>query len=328
MATPHVAGAVALCLVEGGRPGACAGLTPAQVSAKVRADAQARTAAVPGYGFTGDPVRPYSGVYFGYLAWAPLPDTTAPAVSSVAPAAGATALSTGTTVGVTFSEPMDRASAQAAFSLVRASDGTAVAGTFTWSGDTMTFRPSPALGAGTEYRATVETGARDAAGNPLGAARAWTFKTATTVTTVTTLPGATAIESGTLRAGSYSRLGADDNSYYEVNSTTSGTRTSSWYGRFTGVARDLRSLRVLYKGRNSVTCSQTVSVWRWTTSSWIQLDARSVGTTEVLVDRYASGALTDYVSTAGEVRVRVRCTSSSASFYSGGDQLRVLISRP
>ena len=32
-------------------------------------------------------------------------------------------------------------------------------------------------------------------------------------------------------------LAADDNAYYQVNSTTAGTRTTSWYGSFTGVPR-------------------------------------------------------------------------------------------
>ena len=51
MATPHVAGAVALCIASG----RCTGLTPAQIVQKVRADAAARPVS---YGFDGDPSRP------------------------------------------------------------------------------------------------------------------------------------------------------------------------------------------------------------------------------------------------------------------------------
>jgi subtilisin family serine protease len=69
MATPHLAGAVALCIGDGGAPGPCAGMTPAQVVQKMRSDAQAHTTAAPGYGFAGDPTRPVSGRYYGYLAW-------------------------------------------------------------------------------------------------------------------------------------------------------------------------------------------------------------------------------------------------------------------
>jgi len=53
MASPHVAGVVALCL----QGGACAGMTPAQIIAKLRADAAARDSGNT-YGFVGDPNSP------------------------------------------------------------------------------------------------------------------------------------------------------------------------------------------------------------------------------------------------------------------------------
>jgi subtilisin family serine protease len=62
---PHVAGAVALCLNDAGVPGACAGLTPAQIVAKIRADAAAQATAANG--FSGDPLHPIAGRYFGDL---------------------------------------------------------------------------------------------------------------------------------------------------------------------------------------------------------------------------------------------------------------------
>jgi subtilisin len=70
MATPHVAGTVALCHGNGG-PGPCAGLTPAQIIAKMRDDAQARANPLnTPYGFAGDPNSPVPDKYFGYLVWA------------------------------------------------------------------------------------------------------------------------------------------------------------------------------------------------------------------------------------------------------------------
>jgi subtilisin len=62
MASPHMTGTVALCVSTG----ACTG-TPAQIIAKVRADAQSYNQANPGYGFTGDPAHAVSGRYYGYL---------------------------------------------------------------------------------------------------------------------------------------------------------------------------------------------------------------------------------------------------------------------
>jgi subtilisin family serine protease len=64
-AAPHVAGTVALCLNDGGTPGPCGGLTPAQVLTKVRGDAAAH--ASTSNGFAGDPLRPISRTYYGYL---------------------------------------------------------------------------------------------------------------------------------------------------------------------------------------------------------------------------------------------------------------------
>jgi subtilisin family serine protease len=63
MATPHVSGTVALCVASG----ACAGLRPAEIIEKIRADAGAYTASHPSYGFGGDPLHPITGKYYGPL---------------------------------------------------------------------------------------------------------------------------------------------------------------------------------------------------------------------------------------------------------------------
>jgi subtilisin len=62
MASPNMAGTVALCIATG----ACTG-TPSQIIAKMRSDAQSYNQANSGYGFTGDPGHPVSGRYYGYL---------------------------------------------------------------------------------------------------------------------------------------------------------------------------------------------------------------------------------------------------------------------
>jgi hypothetical protein len=60
-----VAGAVALCINDGGVPGPCAGLTPAQIITKVIGGASA--AETSANGFTGDPMHVVKGKYFGPL---------------------------------------------------------------------------------------------------------------------------------------------------------------------------------------------------------------------------------------------------------------------
>jgi len=147
---------------------------------------------------------------------------------------------------------------------------------------------------------------------------------------VSSAPGATVIETGTLRSGSVANLAADDASYFRVNSTTSGTRTSSWRGEFTAVPSTLSNLRVSYKGSNSRTCTQVVSIYRWADGVWVTLDSRSVGTSQVSLSNLApSGTLSNYVSGAGELRVRIRCTrGGGGSFYSSGNLLRIAYDQP
>jgi subtilisin len=72
MATPHVAGTVALCVASGG----CAGQDPAQIISRLRSDSSTRPAS---YGFGGDlnnPITRKKGphgtetLYYGYLVYA------------------------------------------------------------------------------------------------------------------------------------------------------------------------------------------------------------------------------------------------------------------
>ncbi len=97
MASPHVAGLVALCEGDGATPGPCWGKTPAEVRAIVRQAAADQSAANPASGFAGDPTRPTAGRYYGYLGATRFAGTTTPApvatlpANTVAPAVSGTA---------------------------------------------------------------------------------------------------------------------------------------------------------------------------------------------------------------------------------------------
>ena len=65
MATPHIVGSIALCLGNGGVPGPCAGMTPAQIVQKLRSDAAAHATLTNG--FNGDPNHTIAGRYYGFL---------------------------------------------------------------------------------------------------------------------------------------------------------------------------------------------------------------------------------------------------------------------
>ena len=106
------------------------------------------------------------------------PDTTAPTVSSTDPANAATAVALNKLVAATFSEPMDPATISAANFTLQIG-ATPVAGTVTYAavGATATFSPGIALAPATIYTATILTGVKDLAGNPLATAFSWSFTT-------------------------------------------------------------------------------------------------------------------------------------------------------
>ena len=344
MAAPHVAGQVALCIAENGTPGPCAGMSPAQVIQKIRSDAQTYNSTNTGYGFVGDPLRPVSGRYYGYLARvgmpgvsppapgpapAPVPspstpgplqtDTTAPTVLSVSPASGATLVRTSTSIDVSFSEEMNQASAQGAFSLAPAA-----AGVFSWNGDTMRFTPSSPLAEGTTYTARVSTAASDTVLNRLQSERTWTFET-TGGGVITAYPAAVSVErrSGRVRSGSAGQLAANDDLFYQVSSSRSGrSRIASWQGTFAGVTTTLSSLDVTFGVKASRRVKQTLSIWRWSSGTWAQLDSRTVGGSETVIQSLPAGPFGDYVSSVGELRIRVR-SKSRASFTTSADMLAV-----
>ena len=79
MASPHVAGLVALCEGDGSAAGPCWGKSPDQVRAIVRQAAADQSAVDPASGFAGDPTRPSLGRYYGYLGSTRFPGTSSPA---------------------------------------------------------------------------------------------------------------------------------------------------------------------------------------------------------------------------------------------------------
>ena len=103
-------------------------------------------------------------------------DTTPPTVLQLTPAAGATNVAAGSSVIVTFSEPMNPATITGATFRLSAPGGGNVAGTVTAGGSTATFAPTAPLAEQRVYTAQLLTGVTDVAGNRLAANPLWTFK--------------------------------------------------------------------------------------------------------------------------------------------------------
>ncbi|AWR85636.1 Ig-like domain-containing protein [Meiothermus taiwanensis] len=109
-----------------------------------------------------------------------------PTVSSTAPANGDTNIPVNTDITFSFSEAMDRASVEGAFS-----SSPAITCAWSWTSDSRlaTCNPPSNLSFNTNYSVTLGTGARDQAGNPMSAPYNFSFTTAsapdTTPPTVT-----------------------------------------------------------------------------------------------------------------------------------------------
>ena len=109
---------------------------------------------------------------------APIAGTTPPVVTASVPATGATGVPLDQLISATFNKAMDPQTIYSAtFTLI--SGGVPVTGTVALSGTTATFMPATPLNATTTYTATITTGAKDLAGNPLASPFVWNFTTGT-----------------------------------------------------------------------------------------------------------------------------------------------------
>jgi len=134
-------------------------------------------------------------------------DTTPPTVASVTPLNAATGVDVAANLTATFSEAPDGTTLNGTTVTL----SPAAAGAITVSGNTMTFNPTASLAYATVYTATITTGAKDLAGNPLAADKVWTFTTgpnpdvtAPTVISVTPLNAATGVAVATTVTATFS----------------------------------------------------------------------------------------------------------------------------
>ena len=117
--------------------------------------------------------------------------------------------------------------------------------------------------------------------------------------------------------------------------TTRSTRRRAARGRrpttrsFTA-PNELLTLSVSYRGRNTQSsCTQVVEIYRWTDSTWVQLDSRTVGTSEVAVLEPRPRRACSPTTSTGRPAT-ARCASASrttrsgtTSFSSQGDQMSI-----
>jgi hypothetical protein len=162
----------------------------------------------------------------------------------------------------------------------------------------------------------------DVAGND-AVATDHTFQTGAAFSYV---PTATTILQGSPKSGSYANLATNNASYYVVNSTTSGTRKSDWYGKVTvsQTPNTIIRLTAICDGKYSVSVTQTLHLYNWASSSWTQIDSRSVSTSDVTVTAVQDSPA-NFVSPSGEIRLRVLGTGAARSFTGSGDFIQLTV---
>jgi hypothetical protein len=113
-----------------------------------------------------------------------------PIVSSTIPLNGALGVPLRQVISATFNEEMNPTTINDATFIVTEANGTAVAGTVTYSGTTATFTPSSFLKPNTTYTGRIKTGVKDVMGNALQTDYVWTFSTGMVIvpTVITTDP--------------------------------------------------------------------------------------------------------------------------------------------
>jgi len=93
-----------------------------------------------------------------------------PRIVSYSPADGTRDVSTRAVIRITFSQPMDRAGAEARFQIDPPADGR-----FLWTEETLTFRPTATLAATSTYTVTLAAGAPAQGGRATLSATTWRF---------------------------------------------------------------------------------------------------------------------------------------------------------
>src|SRR3989344_4515485 len=131
------------------------------------------------------PIDPYALNLWSVAPPSPPANTTPPTVNATAINNGATGVGVNTAISATFSEALDASTLNTSTFTLTGPSGL-VAGTVAYNPatNTATFTPSAALAYNTNYTATITTGVKDLAGNPLALNYSWSFATISSPVTV------------------------------------------------------------------------------------------------------------------------------------------------
>ena len=136
-------------------------------------------------------------------------------------------------------------------------------------------------------------------------------------------PTSITVTSGTVGSGTYSSLASNDANYLRINSTASGTRKIDWYGStfVSQAASSIAKLIVNFDGKNQTSKTQIIYLYNFTTSAWDQIDSRTVSSSDVTIT-YEQATPTNYISSGGEIRLRVYTSGGTQNYVSNTDWMQ------
>jgi beta-lactamase superfamily II metal-dependent hydrolase len=142
----------------------------------------------------------------------------------------------------------------------------------------------------------------------------------TVVLSDTKVASAVTMINGSVTSGSVSNLAANDASRMTVTSAKSGTTyLTNWYGSAT-LAHPPTKLTVTYDGNYSVSRTQTLYLYNFSTSAWTQINSGTVSTSDV-TKTWTTTTPAAYVSATSEVRLRVAANTRTSSYTCRADYL-------
>ncbi|MCL6518209.1 MAG: family 10 glycosylhydrolase [Armatimonadetes bacterium] len=134
-------------------------------------------------------------------------------------------------------------------------------------------------------------------------------------------PSSITLIRGTVASGSVSNLAANDASYLVINSQrVSNKYYTDWYSNvfISEVPSHVSKLTITYDGKLSSSQTQSLHLWNWTTSSWTQIDSRTVGTSDITIN-WSTTSPSNYISSSGEIRLRQYVDGVKSSFSCSAD---------
>jgi len=150
-----------------------------------------------------------------------------------------------------------------------------------------------------------------------------------TPTAVIILPGG-----GTPGGGNAADLRVSDNNYYQVNSTSTSPFTTDWQATISNVETPWSAVQLAInfegnwkgKGNQPPTRDLVLYVWNFSDSNWEEISLTPLeDKKDVLITPLPIDGPADYISSGGEVRVRVYMAGVDKEFSSAGDLMLITV---